>query len=122
MATSLQTAHRLLTALDDLAQQEHLHLQAEEWVEAVELTERAAPIVTELCRLADEPAVAALRPRVASVIARRQASMDGLDSHIVRAQAELQRLGEARRRLACVAPAYHAGLERVSESRLNTAA
>lgn len=122
MATPLQTARRLLAALDDLAQQEHWHLQAEEWVEAVALTERAAPVVTELCRLADDPTVAALRPQVASVMARRQASMAGLDSHMVRAQTELQRLGEARRRLAHVAPAYHAGLERVSESRLNTAA
>ncbi|MDP2137101.1 MAG: hypothetical protein Q8J74_04535 [Candidatus Didemnitutus sp.] len=121
MSTPLQTAHRLLTALEDLVSQEAVSLRSLELAEAVQIAERAAPLVDELCALAAIAEVGSLRPRVEELVVQRRQSAVLLDSHLARLQGELHRIDEARRRLSRVAPAYTGGAA-PSESRLNTAA
>jgi hypothetical protein len=123
MATPLQTAQRLLSALEDLASQESVLLRSLDLVEAVQIAERAAPLVEELCALvAESPEVSPLRDRVEELVAQRRRSAVLLDSHLSRLQTELQRIDEARNRLARVAPVYSGGTAAPLESRLNTAA
>lgn len=120
METPLQTAVRLLGALDELVAQEARLLRTMDFVEAVEVQERAAPLVERLCALAPDPAVAGLRPRVTALLERREQNYHFLDIQLTRLQGELRRVNEARGRLNRVAPAY--GGPRPIESRLNTAA
>ncbi|MBI2510766.1 MAG: hypothetical protein HYV96_02200 [Opitutae bacterium] len=120
METPLQTALRLLSALEDLAGQEAVLLRSLDLVEAVQISERAAPLIEKLCALSIDPGVAALRPRVEELVAQRRRNAVLLDSHLARLQGELRRIDEARSRLARVAPVYGGAMP--VESRLNTAA
>jgi hypothetical protein len=120
MESPFQTAQRLLSALEDFASQEAVLLRSLDLVEAVQISERAAPLVEKLCALAVDPGVAVLRPRVEDLVARRRRNSVLLDAHLARLQGELRRIDEARVRLARVAPVY--GGASPTESRLNTAA
>ncbi len=121
METPVQAAVRLLSALEDMAAQESANLRNLDLVEAVQVLERAAPLVQRLAELADDPTVAPLRDRVQALVLQRQQSAALIDAHLARLQSELRRVDEARRRLGQVAPAY-AQLSRGSQARLNTAA
>lgn len=124
MSPRAQRAQRLLAALDELASQESVLVRSLDLIEALQIAERAAPLVEEVCTLAAEPDVAALRPQVESLVARRQRSAALLEGQLQRVQEELRRVDEARRRLTRTAPAYQRGLglDAPTESRLNTAA
>ena len=121
MEPPLETAQRLLTALEELVMQETLLIRTMDFVEAVEVQERAAPVVARLCALAEVAAVGALRPRVAELLERRSQNYHFLDTQLQRLQGELNRVTTARGRLRNVAPAYR-GAPALAESRLNTAA
>lgn len=121
METPLQTATRLLAALEELSGQETILIRTMEFVEAVAVQERAAPLVATLCELAVDPAVAALRPRVTGLLDRWGQNYHFLDTQLARLNEELQRVTEARGRLRHVAPAYRT-VPAAAESRLNTAA
>ena len=121
METPLQTATRLLVALEELAGQETMLIRTMEFVEAVNLQERAAPLVATLCALATEAEVATLRPRVNGLLERWGQNYHFLDTQLGRLHEELQRVSEARGRLRHVAPAYKS-VSAPGESRLNTAA
>jgi hypothetical protein len=121
METPLQTATRLLTALEELAAQESILLRTLDFVDAVAVQERAAPLVDQLSALAVHPEVASLRAKVLSLVERRQQSRHFLDAQLGRLQSELRRIDEARTRLTRVAPAY-VGTARLVNSKLNTAA
>jgi hypothetical protein len=122
METPLQTATRLLTALEDLTAQESVLLRTLDFVDAVALQERAAPLVDQLAVLAGNPEVARLRGQVAAIVDKRQQSRHFLDAQLARLQSELRRIDEARSRLSRVAPAYVVPPQRAVNSRLNTAA
>lgn len=122
METPLQTATRLLAALDDLASQESVLLRTLDFVDAVSLQERAAPLVDQLAALANHPEVAVLRSKVTALVDKRQQSRQFLDAELGRLQAELRRIDEARTRLSRVAPAYVVAPTRAAISLLNTAA
>jgi hypothetical protein len=122
METPLATATRLLTALEELVMQEAILIRTMDFVEAVEVRERTAPLVEKLCALAPDPAVAALRPRIDGLLERCGQNYHFLDGQLTRLQGELDRVTEARGRLRRVAPAYTAGRGTPAESRLNTAA
>jgi hypothetical protein len=122
METPLQTAARLLTALEDLTAQESVLLRTLDFVDAVSVQERAAPLVDQLTALAIHPEVVTLRSKVTAIVERRQQSRHFLDAQLGRLQSELRRIDEARTRLARVAPAYVVTPQRVMESKLNTAA
>ncbi|AOS45087.1 hypothetical protein Verru16b_02163 [Lacunisphaera limnophila] len=121
METPVQTAQRLLTALEELVGQETLLVRTMDFVEAVAVRERAAPLVEKLCALAAVPAVASLRPRVDLLLERSGQNHHFLDAQLARLQGELARVNEARGRLRRVAPAYGQPAP-VTQSRLNTAA
>ena len=121
METPLQTATRLLTALEDLTAQESVLLRTLDFVDAVAIQERAAPLVDQLAALAIHPEVAELRAKVKGLVDRRQQSRFFLDAQLGRLQSELRRIDEARSRLTKVAPAYMTA-SRLVESKLNTAA
>lgn len=120
MEAPFQAAARLLGALEDLVSRETTLLRTMDFVEAVDLQERAAPLVEKLCALASDPVVAALRDRVTALLERRRQNYHFLDIQLSRLQSELRRVNDARGRLNRVGPAYTAG--RPAESRLNTAA
>jgi hypothetical protein len=121
METPLQTATRLLAALEDLTAQESILLRTLDFVDAVAVQERAAPLVDQLSALAIHPEVSSLRPKVLGLVERRQQSRHFLDAQLGRLQSELRRIDEARSRLARVAPVY-VGAPRTVNSKLNTAA
>jgi hypothetical protein len=120
MESPLQTATRLLSALEDLAAQETGLLRTLDIVEAVSVQERAAPLVQRLGELAQYAEVAILRPRVGELLARREQNRYFLDAQLERLQVELRRVEEARQRLAIIAPVYRAAAS--ANSRLNAAA
>ena len=122
METPAQTAVRLLAALEDLALREQANLRNLDLVEAVEMIERAAPLVERLAELAADPAVATLRPRVEAFLEQRRQSAALIDAHLARLQSELRRVDEARQRLARVAPVYSPKTILSRPSRLSTAA
>jgi len=124
MTPRLQRARRLLDALNELASQEAVLLRSLDLVEALQIAERAAPLVEEICALAAEPDVAVLREDVQKLVERRQRNAALLDVHLSRVQDEMRRVDEARRRLTRTAPAYQRSLGATTppESRLNTAA
>jgi len=114
------TADRLLTALEELVAQECVLMQARDFPGAVAIQERTAALVAELAARAGDAAVAALRPRVAAVIARREENIASIEVQRVRWQAERCRIDEARARLARIAPVYRGNA--TSAPRFNTAA
>jgi hypothetical protein len=120
METPFETAQRLLSALDELVMQETMLIRTMDFVEAVEVRERAAPLVIRLCGLAGDSDITALRPRVDALLDRCSQNYHFLDTQLQRLQSELDRVNTARGRLRKVAPAYRS--EAPSESRLNTAA
>jgi len=120
MQGPFETAQRLLAALEELVMQETLLIRTMDFVEAVEVRERAAPLVSRLCALAEDASVTALRPRVAGLLDRSSQNHHFLDTQLQRLQGELERVSSARGRLRKVAPAYRGGM--AAESRLNTAA
>ena len=121
METPVQTAVRLLSALEDFSAQEANLLRTMDFVEAVAVQERAFPLVRMLAELANEPGVAALKPQVAALLARREQNRHFIDAQLARLQSELRRIDEARIRLARLAPAY-AGAAGQPSARLNSAA
>lgn len=120
METPLQTARRLLGALEELAAEEAANLSNLDFVEAVQVIERATPLVVRLAELAEHPEVHSLRPQVQDLLIRRRQNVALLDRHLTGIQSEMRRVDEARGRLARVAPVYAGGA--ASPSRLNTAA
>ena len=122
MNESVKTAQRLIAALDELVTQESVVIRTMDFSAAVELRERAAPIVEKLCALAADPLVAGLRPRLDGLLERGTQNSQFLDAQLARMQDELNRVGEAHGRLRRVAPAYKTGRAAAGESRLNAAA
>jgi len=123
MKGALATAQRLLTALEDLASEETVLLRSLDLFEAVQLAERAAPLIERLCSLlAEEPEIRDLRPRVEALVAQRRRNSAMLDSHLVRLQSELRRVEEARKRLSRVAPVYGGVAPVPAAPRFNSAA
>ena len=120
MESPAETAARLITALEDLVGQETMLLRTMDFVEAVAVQERAAPVVARLCELAADPAVRTLQPRVAQLARRREQNYHFLDAQLARMHEELRRIDEARGRLRQVAPAY--GQSQPGSTRLNAAA
>ena len=118
----IPTATRLVSALEELITQETVLIRTMDFIDAVQVRERAAPLVEKLCELATDPAIETLRPRIDGLLERCSQNYHFLDGQLTKLQHELNRVGEARGRLRNVAPAYKAGRTVTGESRLNTAA
>jgi hypothetical protein len=106
METPVQTAERLLAALEDLAAQEANLLGTSDYLEAVGIQARSAPLVDRLGELSRHAEVAALKSRVGSLLDRREQNRQLQGAQLARLQLELRRVDEANVRLAGLAPAY----------------
>lgn len=115
------TATRLLVALEELVGEETALIRTMDFIEAVGVRERTAPLVARLCELAADPEVLQLQPRAQSLLTRWGQNHHFLEAQLARLQAELSRVTEARMRLRRVVPVYGSATV-APESRLNTAA
>lgn len=120
METPLQTATRLLKALEELVEQEAAAMREYDLASALGVTERAAPLVDKLLQLSGKPEVATLRPQVETLLVRRRQTAQHIDTQLVRLRTELGQADRARVRISRVAPAYGRAVLSV-ESRLNAA-
>ena len=102
---------RLLTALEDLAAQEASALDARDFVAAVAIQQRAAPLVEHLAlhgpAIADEDP--AFRARVEAFQSRRRQTGEWLATQVERTREELRQMQASQRRVAQVAPVYGRG-------------
>jgi hypothetical protein len=122
MSSPLDTACRLLSALEEFVAQEEILLREQAFVEIVGLREHAVPVVEKLCELATQFAVdSVFRLRLEELLQRSGQNFRLLSSELDRRQEELIRVGEALGRLRRMAPAYKTA-RRGLESRLNAAA
>src|ERR1051326_8674240 len=106
METPAQMCGRLVAALEDLAGQEAATLQARDFVSAIAIQDRAAPLIELLVSHKEDVTDAALRARMAALIARRNQTGEWLGEQMAKVREELQRTDAAQRRVAQVAPAY----------------
>jgi len=106
MESPTQLAHRLLTSLEELIEQEGTYLRGGHYDLAVEVRERSEPLVSGLVGIAGLPGVGDLGPRVRVVVERSDQHGAYLQEKIQALGAELQRNDQARHRAAQVAPAY----------------
>ena len=106
METTGQACDRLVTALEDLLAQEAAALAQGDFGAALELQERAAPLVDYLAAHGPRAAAPALRSRIGALCERRSAAGDRLAAAIARVREELGDTQTAQRRVARIAPAY----------------
>ena len=106
MESAAQTCARLISALEDLAGQEAAALQARDFAAAIEIQDRAAPLVDHLARHARDISDPAQQARLRAVQAKRDRTGEWLAEQIERAREELAQTSAARRRVAQIAPVY----------------
>ncbi len=113
METEAQTCSRLVTALEDLADQEAASMRSRDFAAVVEIQKRAGPLVRHLAEHGPRVADAAFRRRVSAVIQRREMNEAWLSAEIEKTREQLHVLDAGRRRAAQVAPVYgHVGFRR----------
>lgn len=98
--------NRLVDALDTLVAQESATLAERDYAAAIAIQQRAQPVVDCLLALGSEMADEIARARIAGLLARRQHSIDLLESQLAIARDELLALQEGASRVARVAPVY----------------
>jgi hypothetical protein len=106
METAAQTCVRLVAALEDLAAREAATLDTCDFAAAIEIQERAAPLVDHLVAHGPAAADRALRDRIAALLLRRAQTGEWLAAKIAAAREELRHTQVAQRRVARVAPVY----------------
>ena len=106
MEAPVQTAARLLGALDELIEREGNFLRGGDYQQALDTRRRSEPIVSELVCLAYAPGVSDFRPQVAAAIGRSARHAAYLQEKMAQAGTEIQRLTLASHRAAQLAPAY----------------
>ena len=104
METPLQTAERLLAALEDFGRQTGLLLRARQFADAAALMRRASPLVERLASLA--PSAPSLRDRVGEFLARQRADLELIAEAIAETKQALSQLDGARVRAQRIAPVY----------------
>lgn len=97
---------RLVTALDHLVSTEAETFAARDFRALQEVQGRTGSVVAALAAL--DPAVldAKGRARIASLLSRRQHTIELLESQLATARAELQALDASTQRVARIAPVY----------------
>jgi hypothetical protein len=108
MSPAETTARRLIVALEEFTEQQTFALQVGNWTHAISLQQRAAPLIARLCEVTSrEPGLAArVSPRLDGLMEARNRLQKRLHGRREQLQTERRRLGEARRRLLDLAPAY----------------
>jgi hypothetical protein len=106
MSVPREKFNRLLGALDDLVSREAAMLAAGDYLAVNAIQRRAEPLVAGLAALGESAADAVARAKVAALLARRQHSMDFLESQLETARAELLAVEESTQRVSRIAPVY----------------
>ena len=116
METLRQRCGRLIGALEDLADQESACVRSNDFAAAIAVQRRAAPLVADLVEKGPAVADAALRQRLATVIALREQTTIEIQRRIEDTRNKLDALRLTRNRVSQVAPVY--GSTRAPRSRL----
>jgi hypothetical protein len=106
METSGHRFGRLLDALDDLVSQEAITVRARDYEAVGHLQRRSAAVVEGLAALGPAVADARAKARVASLLARRQHTIENIESQLATTRDELHAIEQSERRMARIAPAY----------------
>lgn len=106
MEAPQQTFTRLVGALDDLVTREAATLAERDFEGACEIQRRTGPLVDAIAQLGSEVADAVARARVAGLLARRQHSIDFLETQLATAREELMAVQESTMRVNQIAPVY----------------
>jgi len=106
METPDQAAARLLTALEDLIEQEGMYLRGGYYDLAAETRDRASPLVQQICATARLPDVGDYRPRIDALLTRSAGHAAFLADKLKELGAEIRRTDQARFRAMQMVPAY----------------
>ncbi len=106
METPVQQTARLLIALNELIEQEGVHLRADHFDLVGDIRQRTDPIVRQLVALAGLPGVAEFRLQVIAVVERSSHHARLLQARMEELGAEIRRTDQARHRAAQLAPIY----------------
>ena len=106
MEAPRQRFDRLVGALDDLVTREAATLAEKDYVAVAEIQRSAEPVVAAIADMGSVIADAVARARVASLLARRQHSIDFIESQLATARSELMAVQESSVRVAKIAPVY----------------
>ncbi len=113
MKAPLQTASRLLGAVEHLVEQEGFLLRARAYAQAAAVRERINPLVAELCALGAGGALAQLQRRFQLLVARRREHLSALAERREALVRERSRLTEMRGRLGRLRAYSHSRLKRL---------
>ncbi len=106
MEAPRQRFSRLLTALDELVTREAATVQAGDLAEVQSIQRRTGALVNALAGMRPDAADPTARAHIADLLARRQHSIEFLESQLATARAELLAVQESTRRVARIAPVY----------------
>jgi hypothetical protein len=106
METPIQESSRMLQALEELIEQEGMYLRGGYYDLAVQVRDRAAPLVQRLIQLDGQTEVATLRPRVDVLLAKSTVHATFLSQKMSELKAEIDHIERVRHRNARMRPAY----------------
>lgn len=109
METPVQTAARLLGALEEMIGREEKYLQSRNYDLVVQLRERTDPLVRQLVGLSTEPGMSDFRSRVALLVGRSAKHSQILDEKMREVREQIKLADRARRQTTQLAPAYTQG-------------
>lgn len=98
--------NRLVSALDDLVTREAATIAEKDYAAVAEIQRSAEPVVEAIADMGSIISDAVARARVAGLLARRQHSIDFLESQLATARSELMAVQESSVRVAKIAPVY----------------
>ncbi|MEO7597403.1 MAG: hypothetical protein ABIV50_00610 [Opitutus sp.] len=106
MEAPRQKFNRLVSALDDLVTREAATLAEKDYAAVAEIQRSAEPVVAAITDMGSVISDAVARARVAGLLARRQHSLDFIESQLETARSELMAVQESSVRVAKIAPVY----------------
>ena len=106
MDASQQRFNRLVGALEDLVTHEAATIAGHNFEAVGEIQQRAQPLVEAIAGMGADVADAVARARVAALLARRQHSIEYLESQLETARSEMMAIQESTLRAAKIAPVY----------------
>ena len=98
--------NRLVEALEDLVTHEAATVAEHNYAAVADIQRRSEPVVEAIAELGAVVADAVARARVAGLLARRQHSIDYIESQLATARSELMAVQESSSRVAQIGPAY----------------
>lgn len=106
METQAQKCTRLVAALEDLTNQESDCVRGRDFATIVSIQRRAAPLIEHLVVHGPAVADAALRGRIAAIIARREETAASISREVETTRRKLDALKDNQRVVWQIAPVY----------------